>query len=1048
MIIVILMIHDSLVSASLKEQQSLNQFIEPYIPLGHTDTIFASKFSSDGRLAFSLALDQTLRVWEVATGREIKRYRVNSDQVKDLAISPNGYWIATGGKDKTMKLWDSATGKKIQIFTGHKRQVNALTFSHNGEHLISAGNDKIIKVWDTKTAKLIKQYRGHKKNIQAIAVSSDGKWLASSGDDKTILIWQIKDNHSNNKIVKKLKKHKRAIKTTTFSSDGKYMVSAGEDKQIFLWELASGQVIKTFKGHTKTINAVDFSADGQEIISASDDNTLRLWSIKSGKNTKVYKGHKNKVISAAFSPNGRFILSGSQDKTMRLWGKSTAKALHIYKGHASLANDIDYSSDNQYLISAHDDKSLKLWNPITGENIKTFNRHSAAARTVVFSSNGQYLASGSSDNSIKVWAVDTDNYPINLTGHSASVNQVLFTKDNKVLSASSDNTIRLWDIHNQEILKTFKKHNRAINSIALSPTENQFVSTSKDNTIRIWNIDTGKSEVLYNSEYPINKINYLNDGKHLVAVGFDVLLMRLSDGKIIRRFKGHSALVNDVSITKNDEFLLTASWDNTVKLWDLSSGELIKTFLAHYGGVNSVSFDNSDKKFSTAGIDGSIKIWDLQKQQEIVRLIGSNDGEWVALTPDGYYHQSPEGTDLIHWVSKQTTESFAFEQFEQFFKQPDIIKERLTGKIETGLPTPQINYPPVLDLDKHLQHIETNKNQVSLSLTIEDNNPVQAIRVFVNGRLVKNVDLNDSDVKNGLINITTDVELYSGANNVTTIAYNKKGLSSDPRYFTVLSPAPKQKTKLHLLAIGVNQYLNLAKQFQLYSAVSDAENFIDRFKNTSTTLYQNTDNNNQLIIDKQATQEQIIEAMEPLKKLSRDDMVMIFFAGHGMKAPETDDYFLITHDADFKNLADTALNWKLLSKHIRQIKSRVVLFIDACHSSSISNETIVPNNELAEQLFTQQREGIMIFSAAKGRQFAQESSVYGGGEGLFSYALSKAIAEDKHKTDFNGNHIIEFTELVDYVQKYVDERSEGMQTPWLSHKELFGDFPITTISPK
>jgi len=87
----------------------------------------------------------------------------------------------------------------------------------------------------------------------------------------------------------------------------------------------------------------------------------------------------------------------------------------------------------------------------------------------------------------------------------------------------------------------------------------------------------------------------------------------------------------------------------------------------------------------------------------------------------------------------------------------------------------------------------------------------------------------------------------------------------------------------------------------------------------------------------------------------------------------------------------------------------------------------------------------MVFSAAKGRQFAQESKRYGNGEGLFSYAISRAIEKDGQKADANGNGYIEFLEVVNYVQNYVDLATDGQQTPWLSHKELFGDIPIAKL---
>jgi len=71
-------------------------------------------------------------------------------------------------------------------------------------------------------------------------------------------------------------------------------------------------------------------------------------------------------------------------------------------------------------------------------------------------------------------------------------------------------------------------------------------------------------------------------------------------------------------------------------------------------------------------------------------MVGANNGEWITLTEDGYYNNSPEGTELIHWVSKQSTNSYSFEQFERQFKKPEIIRARLAGQIAIGIPAPNM----------------------------------------------------------------------------------------------------------------------------------------------------------------------------------------------------------------------------------------------------------------------------------------------------------------------------------------------------------------------
>ena len=136
----------------------------------------------------------------------------------------------------------------------------------------------------------------------------------------------------------------------------------------------------------------------------------------------------------------------------------------------------------------------------------------------------------------------------------------------------------------------------------------------------------------------------------------------------------------------------------------------------------------------------------------------------------------------------------------------------------------------------------------------------------------------------------------------------------------------------------------------------------------------------------------------------------------------------------------------MFREHLSKMKGRVVLFLDACHSGSIVKDTVVPNDELAQEFFSGKRGGVMVFSASKGRQYSMESPDIGGGFGIFTYAVTQGLTVRSREADGNGNGYVEFMEIVDYVRRYVDKETNGAQTPWLSRKELFGDFAIASVN--
>ncbi|MFK5892635.1 MAG: caspase family protein [Pseudomonadota bacterium] len=1025
----------------------LSNLVTPVVPLGHTASIYATTFSKDGQLAFSLAEDQSLRVWEVASGREVKKYKVISDHVKALTVSPNGYWVVTGDNNKGLKLWDVATGEKIQRFKGHDRQVNSLDFSPDGKLLLSAGNDRKIKLWDIKTSHLIYELRAHKKKINHAVFSPDGKFFASASDDRQIIIWNTKSA----KKIKKLIGHKKAILALAFSPDGQYLISAGQDKQIQQWDIKTGKKILTYKGHKKSINSIAFSPDQKSILSASDDHTIRLWDTKTGKLKLVFKGHHNKVLDIAFSAKGELILSGSKDQTLRLWGTKKANQIRIFKGLASPLNAVAVSPKGDYLFSAHNDRSLKLWDLKTGQAVRVFNRHKQAINDVTFSSNGVYVASASSDNQIVLWRVDNGIKLLRFIGHKASVNQVLFTPSNKfILSASADQTIRLWNIKKNKLEKIFKGHKRSVIAIALHPKGKSFVSSSKDKNIRLWDLKTGKSRVIATTDYPVKNLKYSHNGKFIFSAGWKLLKLDSKTGKKLLVFgnkkNAHQSDITSLALSTDGKLLASGSYDNKIKLWDSSNGKFKGEFTTPQGGILSLTFSANKKYLISAGGDSIIRLWDINHKQEILRLVASNNGEWISMTPDGYYDHSPEGNKLIHWVAKNDTYSYSFEQFENYFRRPDIIQARLSGQFEIGLPPPEMGRPPRIDFPEHLQTKHVKKDYINISLKVIDDKKIEMLRIYVNGKAVLEQSIDQKEKQ-----LQLKIPLSSGANQITALSYNSSGLSSDPRYLSVLSEqAGKEKPNLYILSIGVSKYKYLSENSQLIYAHSDAQNFAQRFNVSAKSLYKQIYTHSML--NEEASHSKILEKLSQLsKEVGENDVLMVFYAGHGFKdtnEQQKEIFYLATNDLVPEKISSTSLDWKQLSKYLHKIKGRVMVFLDACHSGSISNQTIVPNNYLAEQFFNKKQGGIMVFSAAKGRQYAGESSSFGSGEGLFSYAISKILKTQGISEDLNGNGYIEFSELVKYVQNFVDAKSDGSQTPWLSHKELFGDIPIATVFTK
>ncbi|MBD1813658.1 AAA-like domain-containing protein [Microcoleus vaginatus DQ-U2] len=534
---------------------------------GHRDSVYSVAFSPDGKTLASASADNTIKLWNLQTQKEISTLRGHSNWVISVAISPDGKTLASASTDNTIKLWNLQTQKEISTLRGHSNWVHSIAFSPDGLTLASASADNTIKLWNLQTQKPIATLRAHSDSVKSVAFSPDGKTLASASNDNTIKLWNLQTQ----KPIATLIGHSDSVKSVAFSPDGKTLASASNDMTIKLWNLQTQKPSDTLTGHHDAVNSIAFNPDGKTLASASNDNTIKLWNLQTQKRSDTLTGHHDAVNSIAFNPDGKTLASASNDKTIKLWNLQTQKELATLRGHSKSVRSIAFSPDGQTLASASDDMTIKLWNLQTQKELATLKGHSKSVRSIAFSPDGQTLASASDDITIKLWNLQTQKLIATLIGHSQSVNSVAFSPDSKTLaSASNDITIKLWNLQTQKEPATLTEHSKEINSVAFSPDSKTLASASNDKTIKVWNLQSPTATATRT---------------------------------------GHSQSVNSVAFSPDSKTLASASNDNTIKLWNLQTQKPIATLTGHSNAVRSLAFSPDGKTLASASADNTIRLW-------------------------------------------------------------------------------------------------------------------------------------------------------------------------------------------------------------------------------------------------------------------------------------------------------------------------------------------------------------------------------------------------------------------------------------------------------
>ncbi|ETO11785.1 WD-40 repeat protein, partial [Reticulomyxa filosa] len=264
--------------------------------------------------------------------------------------------LFSSSDDKTIRIWDVASGKQIQNFRGHSAFIFYAEFSPDGNTIVSCSYDKTIRLWDAKSGREIMQLKGHSSFSMHASFSSDGKYIASGSADNTVRLW---DANSGNEI-QRFDGHLKNICDVQFSPNSQMLLSASADNIIILWDIKSGKQLKQFIGHSNVICSAKFSPCSRFIVSCSYDKTIRIWNVESGKemNTLTEFFVANDV---KYFPDGQMLASCSCDSLLYLWDVNTGHKVHELRENSRVVTSVDISSDGNLLVSSSCDKTIQIW---------------------------------------------------------------------------------------------------------------------------------------------------------------------------------------------------------------------------------------------------------------------------------------------------------------------------------------------------------------------------------------------------------------------------------------------------------------------------------------------------------------------------------------------------------------------------------------------------------------------------------------------------------------------------------------------------------------
>jgi WD40 repeat protein/serine/threonine protein kinase len=593
--------------------------------MDHRGQVWSVAWSPDGRYVASASDDGTARIWETASWRLVRTFRLSTVFKKGVSWSPDSQWLAWGAcaDDSAVYLWD-VRSDEVKSLRGHTSSVWTVAWSPDGKSLASAGIDQTIRIWEPARDACLRVLTETDGNVASVAWSPDGARLASANNATGLKVW---DSATGQVLRADNRNDARAV---AWSPDGKRLALGTAAGTCILYRTTDWSEAMRWDGHMGRVSWVAWDPRGGRLASAGADGLVRVWDPDSGASLVTLRGHVAEATAVTWDPGGRRLVSAGMDGTVKVWPLppftqprrlATRPSASRPRGTHSIS-----WTEEPGVLRAFDTETGTItdWDASTGQP----RRRTAVpiASLGRFSPEGKLLA-----------IVATGEGPSQLlvcdarTGQSVQTVHTLipqaaihFSADATQLAVATIHDLEVVDLTRNEV--RFRLNGNCIEDAVWSP-DGPFLAVvgsgdpSDDGYLgsagwvhvfdvakreRIWKLRHG------NSRLAATAVNWSRDGRRLASGDFYGLVevWEASTGRKIASAPLHTGSINSINWSPDGRRIASGSDDHTVRVWDPARGEELLRFDVPDAEVGQVRWSPDGRRLAASGRYGTILIWD------------------------------------------------------------------------------------------------------------------------------------------------------------------------------------------------------------------------------------------------------------------------------------------------------------------------------------------------------------------------------------------------------------------------------------------------------
>ncbi|HEV3262220.1 MAG TPA: WD40 repeat domain-containing protein [Gemmataceae bacterium] len=550
-----------------------------------------------------LYTDRVARVWEAATGKELRVLRGHTNRVVSACFSPDGRRVVTASWDRTARVWDPATGRELAVLRAGEFSLDAAVFSADGRRVLTlcSGASKHIHYPDgpggmlPATVKVDPPVRAHEA-VADVQLGQSGSGAVGPGEKQARpALW---DADTGKKVPllgdAKTTFTQEATTCAAFSTDGRRCVAGSRQGAVAVWDAHNGKLLLRFQGRRQPLRSITSSANDRRLVLVYDNNTVAVWDAVTGKELAVWQGAAAHVSAVISRDGGRVFICPERQKsepwqipsndsqqpdvpearTVSVRDVASGKEVASLKGHEDDITAACLSPDGGRLVTASLDGTARVWEAGAGASFATVFEGAGPARAALFSPDGRYLLVANArayqrdawDSFARIREASTGWTVAVLKGQGrpdasrfvkqglGGVRGVEYSPDGKrVLTVSDDTQVRIL------------KAGVSDNALFATPMDKWPVAEVLPFTpVRVWDAGTGRELLgLKGLSSRVDFASFSPDGGRILTIAQDQ--------------EHYCYLHPKTGVVKSSESRLSREPDvRQVRIWDATTGKLLR----------------------------------------------------------------------------------------------------------------------------------------------------------------------------------------------------------------------------------------------------------------------------------------------------------------------------------------------------------------------------------------------------------------------------------------------------------------------------------------